>query len=295
MVAAPALPAAVVAWVVAAAGLFPAHALVGVHSYSGTGYDDGVYLGTSVQLLHGSLPWLDYDILHPPGMIWLGLPFAALGELTDPSVGMAAARIVTVLVAGLNVVLAGYVVRSRGRLAVFVTAMLLALMPTSYAATQTLLLEPYLVLFSLLGLALLTTGAGKVTSGRRLLLAGALVGVAVSIKLFGVLVAVGVLLALLPRWRTMGRWAVGVIGGAAVLTLPLALVAPGRFVRDVLLVQLHRGDLERGVDLRDRLSVLLGLEELPDPGRRLPGAVDPGGDRGGGGGRVRRSTRGVDG
>ena len=66
-------------------------------------------------MLHGSLPWLDYDLLHPPGIVWLGLPFAALGELTDASVGLAAARIVTVLVAGLNVILPGCVVRSRGQ------------------------------------------------------------------------------------------------------------------------------------------------------------------------------------
>ena len=39
-VVAPALPAAVVAWVVAAASLLPAHALTGIHSYTGNGYDD---------------------------------------------------------------------------------------------------------------------------------------------------------------------------------------------------------------------------------------------------------------
>ena len=57
----------------------------------------------------------------------------------------------------------------------------------------------------------------------------------------------------------------GVLGGAAVVTLPLALVAPGPFVRDVVMVHLLRDDLERGADLRDRLSVILGLEKLPDP------------------------------
>ena len=96
----PALPAAVVAWVVAAAALVPAHALTGIHSYTGNGYDDGVYLGASIRLLHGQLPYLDYDLLHPPGVVWLGLPFAALGGLTTAPVGLAAIRILTVVVAG---------------------------------------------------------------------------------------------------------------------------------------------------------------------------------------------------
>jgi hypothetical protein len=256
-----ALPGAVLAWVVAAAALTPAHALRGVHSFTGTGYDDGVYLGASVRLLHGALPWLDHDLLHPPGIVWLGLPFAALGELTDASTGLAAARVATALVAGLNVLLAGAVVRSRGRLAVFVTATTFALMPTSYAATQTFLLEPYLVLFSLAGLALLTKD-GEPVSGRRLVLAGAAIGVATAVKVFGVLVALGVLLALLPRWRAVRGWSLGVVLGFAVLTLPLAVAAPGRFLHDVVLVQLRR-DVDQGADLRDRLPVVLGLEDLP--------------------------------
>jgi alpha-1,2-mannosyltransferase len=261
----PAVPAAVVAWVVAAAALFPTHALTGVHSYTGTGYDDGVYLGASVRLLHGSLPWLDYDLLHPPGAVLLGVPFAALGELTTASVGLAVARIVTVVVAGINVILAGSVVRSRGRTAVFVTASLFALMPTSYAATQTLLLEPYLVLFCLVGLTVLTTGDGEIATGRRLVLAGAMVGGAVSVKIFGVLVAATVIVGLFPRWRVMRDWALGVILGAVVVTLPLAIAAPVHFVRDVVWVQLARGDRDHGVGFRDRLPVVLGLEALPDP------------------------------
>ena len=257
------MPAAVVAWVVAAAALTPSHALTGVHSYTGTGYDDGVYLGASVRLLHGQLPYLDYDLLHPPAVVWLGLPFAALGGLTDGSVGLAAIRILTVVVAGINVLLAGAVVRSGGRVAVFVTASLFALMPTSYAASQTLLLEPYVVGCALAGLALLGTRTGAISTRRRVLLAGALVGLAVAFKLFGLLIAVGVVLGLLPRWRVVRDWSLGVLVGFAVPTLPLALLAPSAFVHDVVVAQLGRGDRDRGADLTDRLSVVLGLDVTP--------------------------------
>ncbi|GAB3200538.1 hypothetical protein GCM10027062_20440 [Nocardioides hungaricus] len=261
----PAVPAAVVAWVVAAAALSPRDALAGVHSYTGTGYDDGVYLGASVRLLHGQLPYLDYDLLHPPAVVWMGLPFAALGELTSGSVALAAVRVLTVLAAGVNVLLAGAVVRSGGRLAVFTTASLFALMPASYAATQTLLLEPYVVLFALAGLAVLGTAGGGLAPRRRVLLAGALVGLAVAFKLFGVLVAVAVLLGLLPRWRDLRDWCLGLLAGFALPTLPLALLAPATFVRDVVLVQLGREDGDRGAGLRDRLAVVLGLDIAPVP------------------------------
>ena len=265
----PAVPAAVVAWVVAAAALTPSHALTGVHGYAGTGYDDGVYLGAAVRLLHGQLPYLDQDFLHPPAVVWMSLPFAALGELAGGSVALAAVRLLTVLVAGLNVLLAGAVVRSAGRLAVFVTAGLLALMPVSYAATQTLLLEPYVVLCSLAGLAVLGTAEGAVSGRRRrVLLAGALVGLAVAFKLFGVLVAVAVLLALVPRWRDVRDWGLGVLAGFAIPTLPFAVLAPAAFVRDVVLVQLGRKDGDRGAGLHDRLAVVLGLDVWPNPSDR---------------------------
>lgn len=258
----PALPGAVVAWVVAAAALTPADALRGVHSYTGTGYDDGVYLGASVRLLHGTLPWLHHDLLHPPGIVWIGLPFAALGELTDGGTALAAARVATVVVAGVDALLAGAVVRSRGPVAVVVASAVLALAPTSYAATQTFLLEPWLVLLALGALALLTTGDGAPVSRRRLLVAGALAGAATATKLFGVLLVVGVLLALLPHLRSARDWLLGSALGFGVLTLPLALMAPARFVHDVVLVQLHR-DVDQGAALRDRLPVVLGLDELP--------------------------------
>lgn len=269
----PALPAAIVAWVVAASALLPAHALTGIHSYTGNGYDDGVYLGASIRLLHGQLPYLDYALLHPPAVVWLGVPFAALGGLTTASVGLAAIRILTVVIAGVNVLLAGAVVRSGGRVAVAVTAGLFALMPTSYAATQTLLLEPYVVCCALAGLALLGTRTGTLATRRRVLLAGALVGLAIAFKLFGVLIAVGVLLALVPRWRDARDWCLGVLAGFAIPTLPLALLAPAAFVRDVVLAQLERGDRDHGAGLHDRLAVVLGLDIAPVASARAVGVL----------------------
>jgi hypothetical protein len=141
-------------------------------------------------------------------------------------------------------------------------------MPTSYAATQTLLLEPYVVCCALAGLALLGTRAGAIAPRRRVRLAGVLVGLAVAFKLFGVLIAVAVLLGLLPRWRAARDWCLGVLVGFAVPTLPLAVLAPVTFVRDVVLAQMERGDRDHGADLHDRLSVILGLDVVPGASAR---------------------------
>jgi hypothetical protein len=50
--------------------------LVGVQ-----GNDDGVYLGSAIELVHGILPYKDFTYLHPPGMPLLLSPVAAVGEL----------------------------------------------------------------------------------------------------------------------------------------------------------------------------------------------------------------------
>ena len=103
---------------------------------------------------------------------------------------------------------------------------------------------------------------------RRVLLAGGLLGLAVAFKLFGVLVVLGVVLGLLPRWRQMLHCCLGVVAGFALPTLPLAVLDPSRFVHDVVVAQLGRADRGRGPGLHDRLSVVLGLDTVAAPSDR---------------------------
>ncbi|MGH3248333.1 MAG: hypothetical protein ACRDOI_19320, partial [Trebonia sp.] len=37
-------------------------------------YDDGVYLGAALRLLHGALPYKDYAFVQPPGIVVVALP-----------------------------------------------------------------------------------------------------------------------------------------------------------------------------------------------------------------------------
>src|SRR5260370_22501773 len=45
-----------------------------------TEYDDGVYLGASVRLLQGALPYHDFAFVQPPGILLLMTPVALLAK-----------------------------------------------------------------------------------------------------------------------------------------------------------------------------------------------------------------------
>ena len=74
----PALVAGLVALGVTGYQLTLPHALAGVHGYTGYGYDDGVYLGTAIRLVHGVFPYRDYAFVHPPGIALLLTPACVL-------------------------------------------------------------------------------------------------------------------------------------------------------------------------------------------------------------------------
>ena len=109
----------------------------------------------------------------------------------------------------------------------------LALFPLAVAADQSLLLEPYLVCFCLLGVIALFRH-GELGSSRSVLLAGLALGLAASVKLWAVLPAIAALLSCIPEWRRAVRPLV--IGLALGFIVPCAfffLVAPHAFVHDV--------------------------------------------------------------
>src|SRR5690242_6739338 len=113
-------------WAVAIPGLIAAlfgayvltfpYGLDGIHgaAVNGDGYDDGVYLGSAIRLLHGHLPYRDFLFLHPPGITLLMSPVASLAGVFGTPAALAVARIVTVLVSAGNASLAALAMRHRG-------------------------------------------------------------------------------------------------------------------------------------------------------------------------------------
>lgn len=216
--------------------------LTGIHSsiVNNRGYDDGVYFGSAVRLLHDNLPYADFLFLHPPGITLLMSPMAGVAALFGTPAGLALARIATVAVSAANASLAASMLRHRGPAAMLTAGLLVALYPAGINATHTLLLEPYVLCFCLIGANLLFDG-GDVASRRRILIAGLAFGFGCSIKLWGapVVLAAGVVLAVHSR-KSLAAFFGGVVGAFVAVCLPFFLAAPGAFVSNVFSAQIQR-------------------------------------------------------
>jgi alpha-1,2-mannosyltransferase len=254
-----------------------------------TEYDDGVYLGGAVDLLSGVVPYRDFAFVQPPGILLLMTPAAFIAKFASASVAMAAARLATVAASAACVALAGLLVRHRGPLAALVACGVLAAYPDDIMAAHTLLLEPWMNLLMLAG-ACLAFPQGRLAPPGRLVWAGAMFGLAVAVKYWAVIPALGLLVTCVaggrsvphraqdgdvsgrpvPRWDPGGRatrFALGTAAGFAVPALPLAALAPSAFVQSTLLDQVSRTGSSVTESLR--LIHLTGLAAVLDKAGRL--------------------------
>jgi 4-amino-4-deoxy-L-arabinose transferase-like glycosyltransferase len=226
-------------------------------------YDDGAYFGSAVRLVHGALPYRNFVLVQPPGFTLLASPLALLSRAVGTRDALATARLFMPLVAALNVVLVGMLVRHRGELATLVAAGLMAVFPAEIHATHTLLLEPFLDLFCLLGAVLIFSGERFAGSGRRLLLGGVALGFAGTIKGWALIPVVVILVLCLPQVRRrVVPVLAGIAVGFAVPTLPFAVLAPGSFYREVIATQLRRIGGSGRVPAGNRLGDLTGSSSL---------------------------------
>lgn len=230
-------------------------------------YDDGVYFGSSLQLLHGILPYRDFAFIQPPMVSVLLLPFAALSAVAGTAHGFETARIFIDLVATANVVLAGLLVRHRPTLQVLVSTGIMAAYPATVRAAQTVLLEPLLVFFCLAGLLCLFDGDKITLSRRRIGACGVLFGVAGATKLWAALPFLAVLCvagapAVAARRRLVAL--VALVAGAAAgflgCSLPFVIGSPRGFVREVFAAQANRG--RSGYLPLERIADLTGMPGL---------------------------------
>ncbi len=256
----PALFAASIAFGLAVYQLARPNALQGVHGYSDIGYDDGVYLGSALRMTHGLLPYADYTFLHPPGITWLMAPFAIVGRITSEQDALVLARCFTALVVGANAALGALILRRRGTAAMLTAGIALACFPLGVAATHSVMLEPYLVLFCLLGVVTLFDG-GDLAAPGRLLYAGLFFGFAGAVKVWAILAVLAAIIVLFRKWRTHLRpFVTGLALGFALPTLPFALIAPKAFANDVILAQLGRGTSGRSAySVAERLPMMFGI------------------------------------
>ena len=227
-------------------------------------YDDGVYLGAALRLLHGALPYKDYAFVQPPGIVVLALPGALVGSLTSQATGLAVARLLSVAASTACIPLAGRLVRHRGAIACAATAGFLAVYPADVLSGRTLLLEPWMNLACLLA-ANAAFRDGRLRSPGWLAWAGAALGCGVAIKFWAgapaaVLLAVCLIARPAPR-ASRARRAVALVGGAlggfAVLGGPFALADPSGFIKQTMLYQASR--VGTTTPTSPRLAYLTGL------------------------------------
>jgi len=222
-----------------------------------TEYDDGTDFGSAVRLVHGALPYRDFIMVQPPGITLIMAPVALVTRGLGTVTGMAVARVLTALASTAAVPLAGLLTRHRGLLAVVVSCGMLTVFPDSIMAARTVLLEPWLVLFCMLG-ALAAFDGDRMTGGWRLFAGGALFGFAGAVKVWAVIPVAVILLLNVRQPRRAAVFAGGAAAGFLGPVLPFALTAPVTFYRSVFVAQLVRTDLTR-IPLNYRLQNILGL------------------------------------
>ncbi len=255
-------------------------------------YDDGVYYTGAAALVAGRVPYTDFVLLHPPGVVLALSPFALLGRLTSDPTGYAVARVAFMALGAANAVLVALLARRFGRVAAVVSGVFYAIwFPATYWEARTTI-EPLATTLMLGALLLLlpqaepptrpqvgpqsgpqTRQATQRPTGRATVLAGLLLGLTLGLKIWSVVpVAVVVLWQLVAagRARTV-RLVAGVAAGAAVIWLPFLAAAPGPMLRMVVADQLGRPRM--GVTNGDRLRGILdltpNLAHVPPGGKRV--------------------------
>jgi alpha-1,2-mannosyltransferase len=228
------------------------------HLLGVTEYDDGVYLGASIRLINGVMPYKDFVLVQPPGVVLLMTPVAALGKLTGSDWAMGIGRLLTAGAGGASVLLAGLLVRRRGLLTVIITCGIMALYPDAILAARTVLQEPWLVLACLAGLLAVFEDERLTTNARRLAWGGVAFGFAGAIKVWAIFPIVVIAVMCAPSLRRAAIYLGGVVVGFAVPVLPFFIADPSSFFRGVVLAQLVRQDDVR-TTLTTRLADLSGI------------------------------------
>jgi 4-amino-4-deoxy-L-arabinose transferase-like glycosyltransferase len=221
-------------------------------------YDEGVYFSTAALFARGSLPYRDFLYVHPPGLPILLSPLAGpIADVVGVGSAFAAARVVATVIGVANIVLVGLLGRRlRGNVAGLVAAALYATYPAAVAVERGPFLEPILNLLVLAG-ALAWLRPRPVAKAWDVA-AGFALGVACAVKTWGAFAVAAVLASATRHDRQrVVRLLAGVAIGAGVLIVPVAALAPGRFIDDVLRFQLSRPP--DGVGRADRVRLFFEL------------------------------------
>jgi hypothetical protein len=230
----------------------------GLYGYHG--YDDGVYFSAAASLLFGRLPYRDFVLLHPPGIMLVLAPFAELGRLTSDRDAMAVARLAWLLLGALNAGLTARLAGVLGRPAALVAGLFAATWYHSAYGERVTLLEPVGNL-ALLTALLLLQRRGRLPERYAEVLAGVALGLGTCVKIWGVgpLAVIAVAVLVTRGWRAAGRVAAGAAAAGLVVCGPFLLAAPKAMVRMLVLAQ--GGRESNGYALWQKPAFFLGVPQ----------------------------------
>ena len=210
-------------------------------------YDAAVYFGAAVGLVHGELPYRDYLLLHPPGSTLALAPFAGLGYAVGDSAAWATGRVAMMALGAFTAVLVSRVLWPVGALPALLGGLFYAVYLPAVTIEITTRLEP-LAAACLLG-ALVLLGTESPRTALRpgpVALAGALLGFATTVKIWGLvpLLVVAICVAVAAGVRQAARFAGGAAVAGVVVCLPFLLAAPAQMWRQVVSNQFGRSGSE---------------------------------------------------
>ncbi len=230
-------------------------------------YDDAVYFGSAIRLVHGSIPYRDFVLIQPPGVPLLLAPIALLSYPLGTHHALEIARLAVLVVSFGNVLLLGRLLRHRSPLVIAVACLGLALYPDAILASSALLLEPFLNFFCLVGLVVIFDKDRLSDMQTRIFWSGVAFGLAGTMKSWAILPVALLFLLLLGRRPAQAvSFVLGNAAGVLVFCLPFLLLAPRAFIHQVAVDQLSRTG-QVGLPLVDRLEFMTSVW----PGLGVPG------------------------
>jgi len=163
-------------------------------------YDDGVHYAAALALVNGQLPYRDFLFLQPPGIVIALIPFAALGAATHDSLGFIVARLAWMLLGAVNAVLVARLLRRTGTLAAVAGGVFYAVYYPAIHVERSIMLEGLTNACLIVALLLVLPSEGRSDRPWRSVVAGALLGVSTGIKIWGLVIALVVII-----WAVVAR------------------------------------------------------------------------------------------
>ena len=233
-----------------------------------TGYDGGVYYAAAAGLARGQVPYADFLLLHPPGIVLALVPFGLLGRVVGDPDAQAVARLAWMGLGALSTLLVVATLRRCGPAVALVGGLLYAVWLPAVYVERTTALEAFTGTLTLGAVWLLTRSATTPTE-RAVLVAGVLLGASMATKIWGVapLLALAVWCGVAYGWRRALLLLAGAAGAAVVVCLPFFLAAPVRMWDMVVGAQLGRRRV--GVDWFTKAVDAAGLTNVQGPRTEL--------------------------